>query len=95
MSAPYAAKRLVIDVAGDGPNNVNASPMAERDKTLISGIVINGLVVLGNVFLLGDYYTQFVIGGDAAFVEATQDFDGFKRAIHKKLLREIGSLMLF
>ena len=95
LAAPFETKRLVIDVAGDGPNNVNASPIAERDRTLKAGININGLVVLGDVFLLGDYYTQFIIGGDAAFVEKTQDFDGFKRAIHKKLLREIGSLMLF
>jgi len=88
-SAPYTATRRVIDIAGDGTNNVNVS------LTVNSGITINGLAIIGEAFVLSEYYQRFVIGGDAAFVIDARDFDSFETAMRKKLLREIGSQLLF
>jgi len=61
-SAPYTATRRVIDIAGDGTNNVNVSPAFERDITVNSGITINGLAIIGEAFVLSEYYQRFVIG---------------------------------
>jgi len=94
-SSPYSASRNVIDVVGDGPNNVNYSPERVRDKVVADGIIINALAITGSYELLATYFTDLVIGGQNAFVESTGDYDGFERAIHRKLLREIGNLNLF
>ena len=94
-SAPFRTNRKTIDIAGDGTNNVNASPATERDITVKSGITINGLAIIGDAFTLVDYYTRFVIGGNLAFVESARDYDSFETAMRRKLLREINSLYLF
>ena len=94
-SAPFITTRKTIDIAGDGTNNVNQSPATERDITVNSGITINGLAIIGEAVTLVDFYTRFVIGGNLAFVENARDYDSFETAMHRKLLREIGSLYLF
>lgn len=95
LSSPFQANRNVIDLVGDGPNNVNYSPSIERDLTIKDGITINGLAVIGEVSMLEEYFIRFIIGGPNAFVEKTADFDGFRRAMERKLIREIGSMLLF
>src|SRR5262245_56733925 len=45
-AAPYAEQRRVIDVSGDGPNNLGSPVLEARDAALASGIVINGLPLL-------------------------------------------------
>ncbi len=94
-SAPFDADRRVIDIAGDGTNNVNASPIFQRDITVRAGITINGLAVPHKSPALVEYYTSFVIGGDGAFAESAPDYAGFERAMQRKLLREISSNHLF
>ncbi len=94
-SAPFLSLRKVIDIAGDGPNNVNRSPEFERDITIKSGITINGLAVIGEAVTLAQYYSRFIIGGASAFVENTRDYDSFETAMRRKLLREIGALYLY
>ncbi len=94
-SLPFKAARQVIDIVGDGPNNVNYSPANERDRTIKAGITINGLAVLGEVPILVEYFEQFIIGGEGAFAEKTSDFDGFESAMRRKLVREISSMLLF
>ena len=95
LTSPFQATRSVIDLAGDGPNNVNFSPTIERDLAIKDGITINGLAVIGEVSMLEEYFIRFIIGGPDAFVEKTADFDGFMRAMERKLIREIGSMLLF
>ena len=95
LSSPFQANRSVIDLVGDGPNNVNFSPSIERDLAIKDGITINGLAVIGEVNTLDEYFIRFIIGGPNAFVEKTADFDGFTRAMERKLIREIGSMLLF
>jgi len=94
-SAPFLSLRKVIDIAGDGPNNVNKSPAFERNITVKSGITINGLAIIGEAVTLAEYYSRFVIGGPSAFVENARDYDSFQTAMRRKLLREIGALYLY
>ena len=44
-TAPYSAMRRVIDIAGDGTNNVNYSPQFERDRAVKAGTTINALAI--------------------------------------------------
>lgn len=94
-SAPFQAKRRVIDIAGDGTNNVNYTPNLERDRAVSLGMTINALAVTGDHRELVEYYERFVIGGDGAFVESTNAYIDFEHAMRRKLVREIGSMMLF
>lgn len=95
LSAPFNVTRRTIDIAGDGTNNVNTLPFAERDKTVKAGVTINGLAVVGDAVTLVDFYKRFVIGGNSAFVEEARDYDSFETAMRRKLLREIGAGFLF
>ena len=98
-SAPYAAPRKIIDIAGDGTNNVNRSPSFDRDEALQDGIGINGLAIIGQTnnknVKLDQYFAKVVIGGKGAFVETAQSYSDFERAMHRKLIREIGQPFLF
>ena len=68
--------RRVIDVSGDGANNMGEPVQAARDQALTQGIVINGLPLLlkpRSYFLtdgagLDDYFRDCVIGGPGSFV---------------------------
>lgn len=95
MNAPFKTTRKVIDIAGDGTNNVNDTPNRERDRAVMAGIIINGLAVTDGRRDLTDYYTKFVIGGDGSFVENAKTYVDFEHAMRRKLIREIGNLMLF
>ena len=91
--APYLATRRVIDVSGDGENNVNVPPGAARDAAIRDGVTINGLAILNESDRLDEYYRRNVIGGPGAFVEVAQDYDDFAAAMLRKLLREISNFV--
>ncbi|PKQ03613.1 MAG: hypothetical protein CVT71_03010, partial [Alphaproteobacteria bacterium HGW-Alphaproteobacteria-10] len=74
LLAPPADRR-VIDVSGDGPNNMGGPVEAARDRTLARGVEINGLPLmirepdpLFSVRDLDIYYEECVIGGPSAFM---------------------------
>ena len=89
-AAPFWAARLVVDVSGDGTNNVNPPPQFARDEAIAAGMTINGLAILNKASSLDVYYRNNVIGGPGAFVIEARDYDDYARAILLKLLREIG-----
>ncbi len=89
--------RRVIDVSGDGANNMGEPVEAARDRTLARGIVINGLPLLlaPRLYLwasgagLDDYYRDCVTGGPGSFVISVTKESHLARAIRRKLLLEI------
>lgn len=85
----FAATRRVIDVSGDGLNNMGRPPAAARDAAVAAGIVINGLAITTDVPALALYYEDNLIGGSGAFALKADSFEDFPEAILKKLLREI------
>ena len=95
LGAPYQTPRRVVDIAGDGTNNVNESPQYARGKAVSSGVVINALAINSTPGGLINYYRNFVIGGAGSFVENASDYYGFEEAMRRKLVREIGSPLLF
>jgi uncharacterized protein DUF1194 len=93
----FEAPRRVIDISGDGPNNMGLPVVPTRDAVLARGIVINGLPVTlkaGGIGGLGPgeldiYYEDCVIGGPGAFILSVQDPSRFAEAIRRKLVLEI------
>ncbi|MCX7594364.1 MAG: PEP-CTERM sorting domain-containing protein [Fischerella sp.] len=87
----YDGKRKVIDVSGDGRDNVSGVGKLQvaRDKAVDAGIVINGLPILNDEPDLDRYYQDNVIGGSGSFTIPANDFSNFEKAVTKKIGREI------
>ena len=93
----YRGHRQVIDVSGDGVNNMGPPVTQMRDEVLAAGITINGLPIMlrrqtgygmwGMAFEhLDVYYEDCVIGGPGSFVIAIKERDQFKEATRNKLV---------
>ena len=94
----YEAARRVIDVSGDGPNNMGLPIELARDPVVQSGITINGLPIMikqsmgfSSISNLDVYYEDCVIGGFGAFLVVVRSADQFAEAIRRKLVLEIAS----
>ena len=93
----FSAGRQVIDVSGDGPNNMGLPVLEARERTLQRGVTINGLPIMLNVGYFGGYsireldiyYEDCVIGGPGAFLVTVENIDRIAEAIRRKLVLEI------
>lgn len=96
----FLGLRRVIDVSGDGPNNLGRFVTQARDEVLAKGITINGLPLMTNDGLnpffhlesLDIYYETCVIGGPGSFVIPVYDWPDFAGAVRRKLVLEIADL---
>ena len=88
-TAPGPARRKVIDVSGNGPDDDPEALRETRARLIGQGITINGLAVHEDDPGLSAYFRDWIIGGPGAFAIAASDFDDFARAMRRKLLREI------
>lgn len=92
----FAGERSVIDMSGDGPNNIGPPVTATRDAATAKGIVINGLPILINpspTFKhLDQYYAQCVTGGPGSFVLPIYSAAEFSTAIRRKLILEVSGI---
>lgn len=94
------ATRQVIDVSGDGPNNIGPPVLTAREQVLAKGIVINGLPVMlpgrgrepGSIPDLDLYYKNCVIGGPTAFTVPIRAMEEFAAATRRKLILEIAAI---
>lgn len=88
------SERRIVDVSGDGVNNIGPSVTAARDGAVAHGITINGLPVL----VAGEhsgrpdlerYFEECVIGGPGAFVLSAHSREEMADTVLRKLLIEI------
>lgn len=86
--APFATDRQVLNVVGNGEDNVGEDPRRARDGLVGLGITING-VVIGNNPALVEYYRHQVIGGPAAFVMPVNSADSLTEVFARKFVSEI------
>jgi hypothetical protein len=93
----YESERRVIDVSGDGPNNIGPPVEPARDRAVAGGITINGLPIMlprsavdpYGIDDLNAYYRDCVVGGVGAFTLTVTAEDQFETAIRRKLIQEI------
>ena len=88
-ASPFHATRRVIDISGDGSNNLGRPAEQARDEAVKAGVRINGLPILAVEPDLDMYFRQSVIGGPGAFIIPVKSYDAFADAILRKLVAEI------
>jgi hypothetical protein len=66
QAAPFRATRRVVNIVGNGEDNVSEDPQRARAALLALGATINGVVLGGDPAVLA-YYRNQVIGGRGAF----------------------------
>ena len=95
------ATRRVIDVSGDGPNNIGPIVTSARDRAARQQITINGLPIINDrlqpyglpqIPNLDLYFENCVIGGPGAFIVVADSFQDFGSAIRRKLILEIAGI---
>lgn len=86
---PWSAGRRVIDISGDGANTDNPPVGPAREAVLQQGITINGLPIQAQEVDIDQYYRDNIIGGYGAFMEVARDYEAFRQAMTRKLIREI------
>ncbi len=91
--APPCTRR-VIDVSGDGITNDGFGPELAYRHFDFDGVTVNGLAVLGADPQVQDYFEDEVRHGPGAFVEISEGYAGFRRAMTRKLLREISDMII-
>lgn len=93
----FEGLRRIVDISGDGPNNMGPPVQLARNKLLQSGIIINGLpLMIGpdphdewGIADLDVYFRECVIGGPGSFVIPVRRWDEFAPALRRKLILEI------
>jgi Protein of unknown function (DUF1194) len=86
-TAPYAADRAVVNIVGNGEDNVGEDAQVARERFIAMGGTVNG-VVLGADPLVLDYYRRQVIGGPGAFVISTGDATDLLEVLTRKFLND-------
>jgi hypothetical protein len=87
-AAPFATGRAVINILGEGKDNVGDDPGPARDRLVAAGATING-VVFGADLHVAEYFRSEVTGGPGAFVLTAQDDLAFARMMERKFLLDL------
>lgn len=86
--------REVIDISGDGVQNVDGDTGAARDAAVLDGITVNAISIgKGDQFAgldeLIKFYQTEIVGGENSFAMHTNSFEDFGAGIQEKLKREL------
>jgi Ca-activated chloride channel homolog len=91
---PAIPERSIVNVIGDGRSNDGIAPNPIRDRMAAADITINGLCILHEEPDLLTWYTSDVIGGPGAFAVTCREYADFTEAMRRKLIREIGGVIV-
>ena len=87
-NAPFATNHRIINIVGNGIDNVGGGPPPVRDRMVADGVTING-VALGYDRAIYEYFRREVIGGPTAFVLAAHDPATLVDVLARKFVTEI------
>jgi len=87
-TAPFTADRAVVNIVGNGEDNVAETPNLARDALVRDGVTINGVVVGGDPAVMA-YYRANVIGGKNRFVLPAGSAEDMAGAMIAKFVTEI------
>jgi len=88
LTAPYTARRSVINILSNGVDNNGQDPSTIRDQAISMGITING-IVFGDRDDLPDYFRQRVIGGPGAFLMTINQPADLPKVLEKKFWQDM------
>jgi len=86
--APFATDHRILNIVGNGIDNVGEGAAPARDRLVAQGITING-VALGYDRTIYEYYHREVIGGPTAFVLAAHDPSTLTDVLARKFALEV------
>jgi hypothetical protein len=87
-TAPYRSEHSVLNIVGNGTDNVGEDAAPGRDQVVQMGITING-VVLGSDETVVHYFHRNVVGGRNSFVMTAPAPDTMVEVFARKLLSDI------
>ena len=96
--------RQVLDVSGDGKNNIGPRPQ-DIDAAALGNLNVNALVIgpsrpvavesqVRETDELVAYFRAYVLRGPDAFVEVAVGYEDYARAMKQKLLKELQVIVL-
>ena len=85
---------MVVDLSGDGSNNSGITPAQAYAQSGWGAIRVNGLAIGEHEPFTEGYYRREVMRGPGAFVEVAPKQKDFPRAIRRKLLRELSTVII-
>lgn len=88
QAAPFEADRTLLNIVGNGQDNVGESTERARAALLSHGTTINGIVI-GSDKSIVNYYREEVIGGPTAFVLTANDAETMAQVFAMKFTTEI------
>jgi hypothetical protein len=86
--APFAAGREVVNIIGNGTDNVGGEPDASRDALVVRGVTVNGVVLDGDPEVLAQY-GESVIGGPGAFLLVADAPGHLGEVLRRKFLQDL------
>jgi hypothetical protein len=87
-AAPHRTERSILNICGNGIDNVGEGPETARDRAIAAGITVNGLVI-GASPKVAAYYRDRVAGGRGAFVIEVMEPQGIREAMLRKFVRDL------
>jgi len=88
LTAPFVAERSVVNIIGNGWDNVGEGPMRARDRLVAKGGTVNGVVLGPDPVLMG-YYRSSVIGGPGAFLLSADSAGAMADVFARKFLYDV------
>jgi hypothetical protein len=88
--APYPTYHRIINIVGNGVDNVAEPAWLARDRAVAKGITVNG-VALGPDRTLLDYFKREVIGGPDSFALPADDSEHLVEVLAHKFMTEIAA----
>ena len=87
-AAPHKAERPVLNICGNGVDNVGEDPARPRDLALGAGVTVNGLVI-GKQPGLPAYYRERMAAGPGSFVVEAREPADIADAMLRKFLLDL------
>lgn len=87
-AAPYTADHQILNILGNGIDNVGESPKWARSRLAARGIMVNA-VVIGHDRGVQSYFRNEVISGPTAFVFAAREPEALVEVLERKFVTEI------
>jgi hypothetical protein len=87
-AAPFPTIHPILNIVGNGIDNVGEGARPARDRLVAQGVTING-VALGYDRSIYEYFHQSVIGGPTSFVLPANDPEKLVEVMARKFVTEI------